>query len=344
MSGEVICVVDDDTELNNGLCTGLRQIGYIVHSFVRPVAFLDWFRDSSNRCSLIITDINMPEKSGYELCREVRRIPRPERVPIIMMTGSSPDEKATALDAGADDLLHKPFQMRNLMAKVQSLLKIRAEEMEKFEVFSRFVSPSVASLLVGERRKIILQPHRVDISVAFIDLRGFTAFAESSEPEALMTMLNSYYSIAGNLTLKHSGTLGNLAGDGIMVFFNDPTSIEHHRTVAVQFALEARTCLSEFVELWKEKGYSINFGIGVAEGYATVGGVGFDQYWQYSAIGPVVNFASRICQAADNGQILVSDRFLGRMACADCKTEFRGKISLKGFPKIVSAHNVLGIN
>lgn len=343
----IICVVDDDEHVNKALCAQIRARSSEVLSFASADEFLAWFGKENPECDLIISDINMPGASGYDLCRAVRLRHLPERIPIILITGSDPEnEKTTGLNAGADDFIQKPFKGQELFAKVESLLGIRAADLKKAEKMGRlshFVSPTVARMLNSDSPQGLLKPHRVEVSVLFIDLRRFTSFAEQAEPEEVLDVLSRYYSTVGEVALRHNGTLGHLAGDGIMVFFNDPEPVEKHQEVAVRAAIEIREALAADKELWIRRGYEIDFGMGIAEGYATIGSIGFDRFWQYSVIGPVTNLAARLCQAADLGQIMVSQRFLGRIRSGACNAESLGPISLKGINSPIAAFNVISI-
>lgn len=338
---KTICLIDDDTDFNSTLSEMLKTENFQVLSFFSATVFMGWFNNNFSSCDLIISDVNMSGMSGYDLCRTIRAQPHTQRVPIIFITGNDEAEKAIGLEAGADDFIQKPTRKRDLLAKVSSLLKIKDQEVKKVERLTRFISPNIAELIVKGSHDRILKPHRVLVTVMFVDLRGFTAFSKVTEAEEVMSVLNTYYMIVGSSALRIGGTIGHMAGDGIMIFFNDPQPMENHQEAGVELAMEVRKKLSVQRDIWNDRQYNIDFGIGVAEGYATIGEVGFDQFWQYSVIGPVVNFASRICSAANSGQILVSHRFLSRMKSQDYLTEFIGHTPLKGISKPVALYNVL---
>jgi class 3 adenylate cyclase len=350
-----ICVVEDDAEVNRAVSELLVEQGYKVLSFASGTDFLSWWEQTlGNACELVISDISMPGASGFDLCRKVRARVRSQLLPIILVTGDdSPEEKAEGLDAGADDFIGKPFHGGELVAKVRSLMRIRAQELqtlselhsarENASSLTRFISPSVADLLTSDARRAMLKPHRVDVTVMFSDLRRFTAFSGHVEPEEVLEVLGCYYTAVGTAALKHRGTLGNLAGDGIMIFFNDPEPIANHQETALRMALEVRQNLNELKKVWDQREYDIDFGIGLAQGYATIGGIGFDRFWQYTVIGTVTNFAARLCHMADRGQVLVSRRFLSRMTHASFEAEPVGTVTLKGIPKPVAVHNVLSL-
>jgi adenylate cyclase len=347
----IIAVVDDDRTVNTALTALLKSKGHEVISFETGDNFLTWFHHQRQpRCDLIISDINMPGSTGYELCRDVRQSEvGQDRVPIILVTGSEPSfEEAAGIEAGADDFIPKPVQARALFAKIESLLAIRATACNKSEQVDRlthFLSPSVARMLKSDGASLrhLLKPHRADVSVLFIDLRRFTAFAERAEPEEVLEVLERYYTAVGNAALQFGGTLGHLAGDGIMVFFNDPEPVEKHPEVAVRAALAMREALAPEKVEWADKSYDIDFGIGLAHGFATIGGIGFASYWQYTVIGPVTNLAARLCQFADRGQILVSKRFLGRTDPDLFEAKYLGPVELKGIEKSVTAFDVVSL-
>lgn len=340
----VVAVVDDDEDMRKSVGAQVAARGFRLVSFASADEFLAWLGRGDAVCDLVISDINMPGASGYDLCRVVRARAPSDRIPIILVTGSDPEnEKSTGLIAGADDFIPKPFRSAELFAKVDSLLNIRAADLRKAEKIGRlthFVSPTVARMLIADAPPALLKPHRADVSVLFVDLRRFTSFAEQAGPEEVLEVLGRYYNTVGDIVVRHAGTLGHLAGDGVMAFFNDPEPVPDHQKVAIRAALEMRAELALLREAWRGRGYDIDFGIGIAEGDATIGGVGFDRFWQYSVIGPVTNLAARLCQAADRGQILVSQRFLGRLEPHPYEACSLGAFQLKGLPQPISVFDV----
>lgn len=339
----MICVVDDDEMFNEVLCNILEDKGYQIITFSSASAFLKSDAFFQKKYDLIITDINMPEVSGYELCKRIRAQFSRERIPLVMVTGNDAlNEKNRGLEAGADDFIQKPFRYEDLLVKLNSLLNIRAVSLEKLGRLTRFLSPNIADLVIEDHNQTVLKLHHAEVTVIFCDLRGFTAFSENAKPEEVLEVLNNYYTAVGSCALKYRATLGHLAGDGIMLFLNDPTPIPYHQEVALELSIEIRHTLNLQKVVWKNKGYEIDFGIGLADGFATMGGIGFDQFWQYSVIGPVANFASRMCSFATEGQILISHRFLERTPQNDSfKAESIGSITLKGIEKTVKAFNVV---
>lgn len=353
MESAVICVIDDQVSFGRALCELLHVQGFRALYFASAAAFLAE-RAHLQRYDLIISDIQMPEMTGHEMCRVIRADSKLGRIPVILMTGDDPDnERALGIEAGADDFIGKPYRARELLAKIKSLLEIRAKELDmneqlrnesqkshRLEQLQQFLSPNVANLLTRDDTPQLLKPHRREVTVLFADLRRFTSFAQKAEPEEVLEVLSSYYTAVGNAAIKYRGTLGHLAGDGIMIFFNDPEPIENHKEIALQMALEAREALLTQREHWRDRLYDIDFGMGLSEGYATIGRIGFDRFAQYSVIGTVTNFASRLCGVADEGQIFVSHRFLARLQGQDCDSEAKGEVQLKGIDVPVKVHSI----
>ncbi|MBX3022702.1 MAG: response regulator [Bdellovibrionales bacterium] len=342
-----ICVIDDDFMHNSTLCQFLLYHGYEPLPFDSASAFLAQFK-SLGACDLVISDINMPGISGLDLCKAIRAMQLEPRLPIILLTGSGPGvSRALGIDTGADEYIEKPFPPDQLLAKVRSLLKIRTDDAKKAGELTqarRFISPNVANMLSAQDNQALLTPHRSEVTVLFVDLRRFTTFSSRVEPEEVLEVLGRYYTIVGNAAIKHQGTLGFLAGDGIMVFFNDPEPVPNHKQAALRMAIEAREALINERRRWNERNYDLDFGIGIAEGFATIGGVGFEQFSQYTVIGPVTNLASRLCYASTQGQILISQRFHSRLEADFCKTESIGELTLKGIDGPITVYNVLALN
>jgi adenylate cyclase len=207
----------------------------------------------------------------------------------------------------------------------------------------RFLPPQVADLIVASGTEKQLESHRREITALFCDLRGFTGFSESSDPEDVMALLRDYHAAIGATIIKYNGTLERYAGDGVMVVFNDPVPVEKPALQAVLMALEMRDVIGALTEKWRRLGHDIGFGIGIAHGFATLGTIGFEGRFDYAAIGTVSNVASRLCDEAKTGQILISPRVL--MAVEDAVTvEPVGEFALKGIRRPLAAYNVLAIN
>jgi GAF domain-containing protein len=213
-------------------------------------------------------------------------------------------------------------------------------EIERMGRLRRFLPPQVADLIVASGTEKQLESHRREITALFCDLRGFTGFSESSDPEDVMALLREYHAAIGEIIVRYSGTLERYAGDGVMVVFNDPIPVDNPALQAVQMAMEMRVAIGALTEKWRQLGHEIGFGIGIAHGYATLGTIGFEGRFDYAAIGTVSNVASRLCDEAKPGQILISPRVL--MAVKDAVTvEAVGEFELKGIRRPTAAYNVL---
>jgi class 3 adenylate cyclase len=354
MKKPMIFIVDDDPIQGRAMGQLLATNGYEIKSFTSARQLLALRSDLAD-CGLVISDINMPEMTGLELCAAIRAESEYGRIPVILITGNDvQNEKAAGLEAGADDFIGKPCRSMDLLAKIRSLLAIRRQEVatleelrstqslnQRLQRLQRFLSPNVANMLTVEQLQPLLQPHRVEVSVFFVDLRGFTSFSERFEPEEVLSVLSDYYTAVGNSAIHHQGTLGHLAGDGIMVFFNDPEPVPDHQEASVRMALDVRASLLSQRKVWRARQYGIDFGIGLSAGFATIGEIGFEQFSQYSVIGPVSNFAARLSSAADDGQILISHRFYSRLPEGACAVELLGERQIKGLDGTAKIYNIL---
>jgi adenylate cyclase len=205
----------------------------------------------------------------------------------------------------------------------------------------RFLPPQIADLIVASGSEEQLKSHRREVTALFCDLRGFTGFSESSDPEDVMALLAEYHAAIGQIVVKYSGTLERFAGDGVMVIFNDPVSVDNPALLAVLMALEMRAAIGGLIEKWRDLGHDLGFGIGIAHGFATLGTIGFEGRRDYAAIGTVSNVASRLCDEAKPGQILISPRV--RQAVEKTVTvEQIGEFALKGLRRSMMTYNVLG--
>lgn len=213
---------------------------------------------------------------------------------------------------------------------------------EQLSRLKRFFSPQLAELIVAGGTEDPLKTHRREVTVVFLDLRGFTTFAEQVEPEEVMGVLRDYHAEMGRLILEHEGTLERFTGDGMMIFFNDPVPVPNPAERALRMALVMRERVQELSTKWRRRGYDLALGIGIAQGYATIGAIGFEGRWDYGAIGTVTNLAARLCGEAKGDQILVSLRVVGEVEHM-IETEEVGPLTLKGFQKPIPAFGVLGV-
>jgi class 3 adenylate cyclase len=230
------------------------------------------------------------------------------------------------------------------MAKLNQQLEQRVAdqvgEIERMSRLRRFLPPQVADLIVASGTEKQLESHRQEITALFCDLRGFTSFSESSDPEDLMALMGDYHAAIGQIIIKYGGTLERFAGDGVMVIFNDPVPIENPALQAVLMALEMRAAIGGMIEKWRHLGHDLGFGIGIAHGFATLGTIGFEGRFDYAAIGTVSNIASRLCDEAKPGQILISPRVLMGVEQA-VTVETVGDFALKGIRRPLTAYNVV---
>jgi class 3 adenylate cyclase/CheY-like chemotaxis protein len=343
-------------KLLEGILTGH---GYAVSTAPSGPVALERVRDEHP--DLVLLDVVMPEMSGYEVCRRLRAEEATRLLPVIMVTALDPlQERVKGIDAGADDLLTKPINQPELVARVRSLLRIKAlhdelgelnrtleqrvrdqvSQLERLGRLRRFFSPQLAELILAGDADDPLKSHRREVTVVFIDLRGFTAFAETAEPEEVMTVLREYHAEMGKLILAAEGTLERFTGDGMMIFFNDPVPVPDPAARAVRMATGMRDRVGSLTDAWRKRGFDLDFGVGIAQGYATIGAIGFEGRWDYGAIGTVTNLASRLCGEAKPGQILVSQRVAGGVEGV-AAVEPVGELTLKGFQRPVKAFNVV---
>lgn len=245
-------------------------------------------------------------------------------------------ENAQLYDTGRAQAAQLSEWNKTLEQRVQE----QVAQLERLGRLKRFFSPQLAELIVSGGAEDPLKTHRREITVVFLDLRGFTSFAETSEPEEVMGVLREYHTEMGKLILEHEGTLERFTGDGMMIFFNDPVPVPNPAERAIRMALEMRERVVELTVKWRKLGYELDFGVGIAQGYATIGGIGFEGRWDYGAIGTVTNLASRLCDEAKAGQILVPPRVLG-MTEELVQAEPVGDLTLKGFRRTITVHNIL---
>ena len=362
----VILVVDDNPSNRELLSRRLTREGHEVLTAADGREGLEKLRGRA--FDLVLLDVLMPERSGAEVLQELKADPDLRHIPVLMI--SALDEMDTVIrciELGAEDYLAKPFDTVLLRARVDACLekkRLRDEQakhtrelaewnqrleervqeqvaqMERLGRLKRFFVSQVADLIVAGEAEDPLKTHRREVVVVFLDLRGFTAFAEVSEPEEVMTVLREYHAAVGNIIMEHEGTVERFAGDGIMIFFNDPVVVPNPGERAVRMAVAIRDRVQELSKVWRRRGHQLGVGIGIAQGYATIGAIGFEGRWDYGAIGTVTNFAARLCGEAKAGQILAATRVADAVEDIIESAEVE-PVTLKGFHRPMPAVDVL---
>ena len=363
-----LLVVDDTPQNIKVLDAILSPRGYTVIPAISGAEALH--RVQTDMPDLILLDILMPGMSGYEVAQRLRADPATRFLPIVMVTAlGAQEEKVKAIEAGADDFLTKPVNQLELLARVKSLLRIKdyhdtiqaqaaqlaewnrtleervhhqVQELERLARLRRFLAPQLAEVIASDQHEQVLESHRREVTVVFCDLRGFTAFSETTEPEEVMRVLREFHTAMGEIIHHYEGTLERFVGDGMMIFFNDPLPCHDPAARAIQMAVSMRGRVAELKAGWRRRGHQLDFGVGIAQGYATLGKIGFEGRFDYAAIGPVTNLAARLCDEAKGDQILVSQRVYSAVE-SFVEAEAVGELSLKGFSRPVIAHSIIGL-
>lgn len=327
---------------------------------------------------LILLDIMMPKLDGVSVLRELKTDAGLGFIPVVLLTAKADRADIVAgLDAGADDYLTKPFDQAALVARVRSMLRIKAlhdqvqdqkkmlaaqtkelaafnatlearvaeqvGEIERMSRLKRFLSPQIADVVAArDEANGLLESHRREVSVLFCDLRGFTAFTETAEPEEVMRVLKDYHETLGALIDRYEATLERFAGDGMLILFNDPLPCDRHTERAVHMALDMMAAIKRRAAAWRRFGHELGFGIGVASGFATLGRIGFERRFDYSAVGSVTNLASRLCDEAKSGEIIIAARAYHSLDEGLFEARAREPMSLKGFRRPVEAYEIIG--
>jgi len=364
----LILVVDDLPQNVRLLDAVLSPQGFRVATASSGKEALDVL--SKEHPDLVLLDILMPGIDGYEVCRRIREDPGTAFLPVIMITASEGEDKIRAIESGADDFVHKPFDQAELVARVRSLVRVKryhdtienqaaelarwnreleqrvqdqVEQLERVGRLRRFLPAQLADLIVSSGDESFLNGHRREITVVCCDLRGFTAFAETAEPEDVWEILGEYHGALGDLIARFEGTLERFTGDGLVVFFNDPIPCDDAPLRSIRMALAMRQRVQELADRWQRRGHELAFGVGIAQGYATLGRIGFSGRFDYASIGSVTNLTARLCAEAAPWQILATQRV--NAAAEDLVvSRFVGELSLRGFSRPVRAFEVSGLD
>jgi adenylate cyclase len=369
-----ILVVDDVPDNADILQTRLESQGYEVATAADGFQALEKIRELLP--DLVLLDVMMPKMDGIETVKRLKADTSLPFIPVILVTAKTDTKDViTGLESGGDDYLTKPVDHAALCARVRAMLRIKAlhdtvqdqakrleeqaaelvtwnrtleervkaqfGELERVGRLKRFLAPQLAEMIVSTGDEGILESHRRDIVVVFCDLRGFTAFSEMTEPEEVMAVLREYHAALGPLVSQFEGTLDHFSGDGLMVFFNDPLPCPDPAERAVRMTIAMRAAVGELQSGWRRRGFDLGFGIGVAQGYATLGRIGFEERVDYTAIGTVSNLAARLCAEAQDGQILISKRVAAAVGDIAMLEEI-GNLALKGLSQAVAVYNVTG--
>jgi class 3 adenylate cyclase/CheY-like chemotaxis protein len=364
--GKPTVLIVDDTPDNVQLLSEVLGAGYRTKAATNGSRALK-IAISDDPPDLILLDVMMPDMDGFEVCRRLKENPVTRRVPVIFVTAMNEmvdEQKGFAV--GAVDYITKPISPPIVLARVRTHLTLYEQarkleeraaeladfnrtleqrvtqgigELERLGRLKRFFSPAVADLILSGNADDPLKTRRREIVVVFLDLRGFTTFTETADPEEVMAVLGDFHAAMGELVMAHGGTLERFAGDGIMIFFNDPVQVPDPAAQAAAMALAMQERVAGLTETWRKRGYDLALGIGIAQGYATIGSIGFEGRRDYGAIGNVTNLAARLCGEAKGGQILLSQRV---KAGLDDVLEAVpiGELTLKGFHKPVPAFEI----
>ncbi len=360
-----ILVVDDSETNRDILVTRLGMHGYDLIQAADGEEAIEVAQKAQP--DLILLDVMMPKLDGIEATRRLKADQSLPFTPIILVTAKADSKDVvTGLEAGADEYLTKPVDQTSLAARVKSMLRVKelhdkissqaadlakwnktleqrvadqVSQIERVGRLKRFLAPQVADLVLNDGKEQLLDSHRRDVTVVFGDLRGFTAFAETAEPEEVMGILREYHSALGPLVHKYEGTIERFIGDGFLVLFNDPLPCPDPSVRAIRMSTEMRSLMAQLAEGWRKHGHELGFAIGIAHGYATLGRIGFEGRFDYSAIGTVVNLAARLCSQALAGQILIDPKVYAAVE-GEVEAEPAGELTLKGLSRAIRAFNI----
>ena len=355
-----ILIVDDEPFNLDLLEQELMEFDYVIERAADGVEALE--KTASFKPDIILLDFMMPRMNGLEVVKRLREDHTHKGIPVILLTAKATQEdKVAGLDAGADDYVTKPFDAVELLARVRAMMRLKemhdrledwnrsladtvkkqVADLQRMARLKRYLSPQIAETILGEDNDLF-KTHRREITIVFLDLRGFTAFSDNAEPEEVMELLRNYHSAMGKLIFQFEGTLERFMGDGIVVIFNDPITCEEHAQKAARMAIEMRDRVKELRSAWRKKGYDLDLGVGFATGYATLGTMGFEGRMDYVTVGNLPNLAARLCAEAKGGQILTDQKTMSRLEDS-FEAEPIDALTLKGIHRPVSAFNIVAV-
>ena len=365
---ELVLIVDD-TPTNIAVISGVLEDSFKIKVATNGETALG-IAQAADKPDLILLDVEMPGMDGYEVCRRLKANPVTCDIPTIFLTGrvEAADEQK-GFEVGAVDYIHKPFSAPIVLARVKTHLALQhalrtvqaqsaklAEwnakleervneqlgQLERLSQLKRFFSPQLVEAIMTGGADNPLITHRREVTVVFLDLRNFTPFAETSEPEEVMRVLREFHTEMGKLILEHEGTLERFTGDGMVILFNDPVVVPNPAERALRMAVAMRERVNEMSVVWRKHGYDLSLGIGIAQGYATIGAIGFEGRLDYGTVGAVTNLAARLCGEAQGGQILTNQKTLSEFEHL-VEVEKIGELHLKGFARPISTFNITAL-
>jgi adenylate cyclase len=362
-------LIVDDTPTNIAVISGVLENFFSTKVATNGETALA-IAQASDKPNLILLDVEMPGMDGYEVCRHLKANPATCEIPIIFLTGrTEAADEQMGFEVGAVDYIHKPFSAPIVLARVKTHLALQnalrtvqaqsaklAEwnakleervneqlgQLERLSQLKRFFSPQLAEAILTGGADNPLISHRREVTVVFLDLRNFTPFAETSEPEEVMRVLREFHTEMGKLILQHEGTLERFTGDGMVILFNEPVVVPNPAERALRMAVAMRDRVNEMSIVWRKQGYDLSLGIGIAQGYATIGAIGFEGRLDYGSLGAVTNLAARLCGEAQGGQILTNRKTLSEFEHL-VEIEDIGELHLKGFAKPIPTFNIAAL-
>ena len=370
MSDQELVLIVDDTPTNIAVISGVLEDSFRIKVATNGDTALA-IAQATDKPDLILLDVEMPEMDGYEVCRRLKANPATCEVPIIFLTGrTEAADEQKGFQVGAVDYIHKPFSAPIVLARVKTQLALQnalhtvqaqsaklAEwnakleervneqvgQLENLSQLKRFFSPQLVEAILSGGADNPLISHRREVTVVFLDLRNFTPFAETSEPEEVMRVLREFHTEMGKLILQHEGTLERFTGDGMVILFNEPVVVPNPAERALRMAVAMRERVNEMSIVWRKQGYDLSLGIGIAQGYATIGAIGFEGRLDYGTVGAVINLAARLCGEAQGGQILTNRKTLGEFEQL-VEVENVGELHLKGFARPISTFSIKALS